>query len=217
MSLAPIDRARNLGGRKPDRAKDEAILQAARACFFERGFTAATIEEIASRAEVSKVTIYKRFHDKESLFEAVVGSAMAEMERACEEGDNTGMLAERLVRFGVILLRFLFHPSHVSLDRMLAVEFMHMPELARRFFEAGPARSRARLAAMLDDAAQRGEIVIDDPLLAAADLLSLWLGFLEKELKFGIVTELADAEIDRRVARGTELFLRMTQVAWPGT
>ena len=66
-------------------------------------------------------------------------------------------------------------------------------------------------AAILDAAARRGEIEIDDPLLAAADLSGLWRGFLEKELEFGVVGSVDDATIDRRVERGTERFMRMVR------
>lgn len=198
------------GGRPPDRTKDAAILRAARASFFERGFTASTIEDIAARAGVSKVTVYKRWEDKDALFEAAVKAEMAAMIAELDaEPAGDGSLAQRLNGFGHVLLRFLFSPAHVALDRMLAVDLTQSPDMARRFFDAGPGHCRARIAAMLERAASAGEIRIDDPLLAAADLLSLWRGFLEKELAFGIVRDLDDALIRARVERGTRNFLRM--------
>ncbi|MEH6724432.1 MAG: helix-turn-helix domain-containing protein, partial [Qipengyuania sp.] len=55
-------------GRPADEAKREAILAAAAASFFEHGFAASSIEQIAADAGVSKVTIYNRFGDKRALF-----------------------------------------------------------------------------------------------------------------------------------------------------
>lgn len=197
------------GGRPPDPAKDEAILDGARTSFFENGFAAATMEDVAARAGVSKVTVYRRFPDKESLFEATVRREMRRMEQAFETWPYTdGSLAERLDAYGSILLRFLYSTEHLLLDRMLAHDLKHSPDMARRFFEAGPAACRARLAAILKQAAERGEIDIDDPLLAASDVFSLWSGFLQKELEFGIVKRVAGEEIDARVRRGTRLFLK---------
>lgn len=185
-------------------------MRAARASFFERGFAASTIEDIAARAGVSKVTVYKRFEDKEALFEAAVRAEMATMIAQLDhEPAGDGSLAQQLNGFGYVLLRFLFSPSHVALDRMLAADLTQSPDMARRFFDAGPGHCRARVAGLLEAAAARGEIRIDNPLLAAADLLSLWRGFLDKELEFGIIAAIDDATVRFRVERGTRNFLRI--------
>jgi TetR/AcrR family transcriptional repressor of mexJK operon len=198
------------GGRPPDRAKDAAILQAARASFFERGFSASTIEDIAARAGVSKVTIYKRFDDKDALFEAIVRGEMARMTGDFDRGHPVqGTLAQRLNAFGIVLLSFLFSPAHLALDRMLSHDLAQSPGLARRFFDAGPGHCRALVGAMLADAAKAGEIEIDDPLLAAADLFALWRGFLEKELQFGLIDAVDDGLITERVERGTRNFMKV--------
>ena len=201
------------GGRPRDPGKDKAILEAARNTFFERGFNRTAMEEVAARAGVSKVTLYKRFADKEALFEAVV---RREVERMVEEFENwpydDGSLPERLNAFGAILLRFLFSTRHHLLDRMLSQEFATMPDMARRFYQAGPGFCRSRLGNMLADAAASREIRLDDPLLAAADLLSLWMGTLQKELDFKMIeTPVPDTLIDQRVTRGTRLFLKTVE------
>lgn len=208
---AAVIRARTRsGGRSPDPAKDEAILEAARTCFFDDGFGVTTIERVAARAGVSKVTVYKRFEDKEALFEAVVRREMAQMEKAFESWPfEDGSLVERLNAYGSILLRFLFSTEHMLLDRMLAHDLKHSPEMSRRFFDAGPGACRAQMARMIADAAAQGEIAIDDPLLAAADLFALWKGFIDKELDFKVLQPVSGEDIDTRVQRGTRLFMKM--------
>jgi TetR/AcrR family transcriptional regulator, mexJK operon transcriptional repressor len=42
------------------------------------------MDEVAARAQVSKVTVYKYFSDKHSLFNAVVTSAIAEAEEGTQ-------------------------------------------------------------------------------------------------------------------------------------
>lgn len=200
------------GGRPPDPSKDEAIFRAARACFFDEGFSATTIERVAAGAGVSKVTIYKRFADKDALFEAVVRHEMAKMEAAFDSWPFVdGSLTERLNAYGSILLRFLFSTEHMLLDRMLAHDLKHSPAMARRFFEVGPGACRARMAQMLAEAAARGDIDIDDPLLAAADLFALWKGFIDKELEFNVLDDVSGDSIDARVRRGTKLFMKTVQ------
>lgn len=185
-------------------------MEGARACFFDDGFAATTIEHVAARAGVSKVTIYKRFEDKEALFEAVVRNEMAKMEEAFQSWPfSDGSLAERLNAYGSILLRFLFTTEHMLLDRMLAHDLKHSPTMARRFFELGPGACRAQLAHLLAEASASGEIVIDDPLLAAADVFGLWKGFIDKEMEFAVVSSVSAEAIDERVRRGTRLFLKM--------
>jgi TetR/AcrR family transcriptional regulator, repressor of fatR-cypB operon len=50
----------------------EAMLEAARAVFAEKGFTNATIEEVAHRAEFGKGTVYNYFEKKEDLLFAII-------------------------------------------------------------------------------------------------------------------------------------------------
>lgn len=196
-------------GRPRDPAKDDAILGAARELFFERGFSASTIEEIAQRACVSKVTVYKRFGDKETLFETCVRNEIARMATAFDTGAEDGCSLEaRLNSFGEALLTFMFRPAHVALDRVTALEFCQMPALGRRAFEAGPAQTRARLAAVLEEACREGTLACDDPLRAAEDLVALWKGMADVELKFGVRDRIEPAALSERVRHGTRTFLR---------
>ena len=52
--------------------KHEKILRAAERLFEANGFHATGVEEIASKAEVTKRTLYKHFGSKEGLIEAVL-------------------------------------------------------------------------------------------------------------------------------------------------
>ncbi|MBE1877289.1 TetR/AcrR family transcriptional regulator [Myceligenerans pegani] len=62
-------------GRPRSTAADAAILRAARELLVERGVGGASIEEIARRAEVSKVTVYRRWSSREALLAAAVESS----------------------------------------------------------------------------------------------------------------------------------------------
>jgi AcrR family transcriptional regulator len=58
-------------GRPRDARADVAIVEATLAEVAERGFSAATVESIASRAGVGKATIYRRWRGKEELLRFV--------------------------------------------------------------------------------------------------------------------------------------------------
>ena len=51
----------------------EAILNAAAACFAEKGYSACTIQDIIERANLSKGALYGHFRSKEELFKAMIG------------------------------------------------------------------------------------------------------------------------------------------------
>lgn len=54
--------------------KRKAILEAAMSVFLKSGYLGASMDEIASSAQVSKQTVYKQFASKESLFVGIVTS-----------------------------------------------------------------------------------------------------------------------------------------------
>lgn len=197
-------------GRPRDPAKYNAIVEAARAAFFARGFHAATIEEIAQAAGVSKVTVYSRFGDKETLFEEVIRVESARMAAMFDAEMAAGIsLEEQLNAFGLALASFKFSEEHVAIDRVLMNEIAQSPALAQRFFSAGPKLCMGRLNDVIGEAAARGEIEIDDPGLAADDLVGLWLGPGDLEIKLGLAPLPEADALRRRVHRATRLFLKM--------
>ena len=74
------------------------LVEVARKLFAERGFEATTIEEIASRADVSKPVVYEHFTTKEGIYEVVKDR---EVQRLIEQitnslvGDHPRILLEQ--------------------------------------------------------------------------------------------------------------------------
>ena len=62
----------------------ERVLEAAGNIFAEKGFDAATTEEIAERAGVSIGSLYQYFPNKEALFEAIADQYLARSRRVFE-------------------------------------------------------------------------------------------------------------------------------------
>jgi AcrR family transcriptional regulator len=62
--------------RMTGKQRREQLLDIGRALFAERGFDGASIEEIASRAGVSKPVVYEHFGGKEGLYAVVVDREM---------------------------------------------------------------------------------------------------------------------------------------------
>ncbi|HEY3712785.1 MAG TPA: TetR/AcrR family transcriptional regulator, partial [Amycolatopsis sp.] len=58
------------------RERREQLVQVGKALFAEKGFDGTSIEEIASRAKVSKPVVYEHFGGKEGLYAVVVDREM---------------------------------------------------------------------------------------------------------------------------------------------
>lgn len=74
----------------------EAILAAAREVFQEVGFDRASMDEIAARFGGSKVTLYRYFENKETLFKELISRTANEMDGGMHLLLNSmGMKAEK--------------------------------------------------------------------------------------------------------------------------
>ena len=70
--MTPTPEKRPARGRMTAAERREQLIEIARGAFSERGFDGASIEEIATRAEVSKPVVYEHFGGKEGLYAVVV-------------------------------------------------------------------------------------------------------------------------------------------------
>jgi TetR/AcrR family transcriptional repressor of mexJK operon len=190
-------------------AKRAAILAAAEGMFCSQPYETVTMEAVAARAGVSKMTVYSHFADKETLFETVVAALSDRMTRAMAGPDHVDApLVERLTAIGVAFLTVVLDASVRTIKHTLPAALHGDQTLARRFYEAGPGRTRRALAALISEAAAQGEVSIDSAEWAADDLLSLWEGTMSAQLVFGLIDPTTPDEIARRARRGTEVFLR---------
>jgi TetR/AcrR family transcriptional repressor of mexJK operon len=151
-----------------------AILDAAREVFLRNGYAGASMDDVAALAEVSKVTIYKHFSDKRSLFIAVITRAIEEAEastRSLVDDLATSMDVEQDLRtFARQHVTDVMQPHLIRMRRMIIAEANRVPELARAWHHTGPERGHAALAGQIGQLAHRGLLRVADPLLAAQHL-----------------------------------------------
>src|SRR4026208_2057575 len=77
-------------------ARRAQLLEVGRAVFAKRGYEAASVEEIADRAKVSKPIVYEHFGGKEGLYAVVVDREMDFVVKSIAEAISTGTPRERL-------------------------------------------------------------------------------------------------------------------------
>jgi len=195
-------------GRPKDHAKHGAIVAAAKHLFASLPFDQVTMEAVAARAGVSKMTVYSHFQDKETLFEMIVAATSDQMIGALSAPDGSGTLEQRLNTMGVALLNVVLGSEFCTLAHTLPGTLRTNQPLATRFYAAGPGRVRAALAGVIKQAATSGELSVDDADHAAEDLISLWEGQMSARISFGLTQVASPAEVKRRTLRGTAVFLR---------
>jgi len=88
------------GTRHQPEASRDAILKAALAEFAQEGLAGARVDAIAASAGVNKALLYYYFHDKETLYGAVLDRFFIRLtERVMGELDGSFPLGERLLRY----------------------------------------------------------------------------------------------------------------------
>ena len=191
---------RALGAPKPPAdPASERILDAALEIAAASGIRALTMDSVARRAGVGRMTVYRRFGEREAVVDALAARearrCLAELDRAVDpslpvpEGIARGLATSlRLIRDHPLLRRLAAHEPEAALAALNASE------------GALVALSREFVAGRLREAAERGEIGQAGDLDAVAELL-VRIGFSFLLLPQSAI-ELDDAELVAAFARG---------------
>src|SRR5919206_4341621 len=93
-------------------ARRAQLIDVGRAVFAKRGYEAASVEEIAEHAKVSKPIVYEHFGGKEGLYAVVVDREMEYVVRRIAEAISSGSPRERLERAARAFLSYVKdHPD----------------------------------------------------------------------------------------------------------
>ena len=112
-----------------------------------------------------------------------------------------------LTRLGLAYVRFLCRPEKASAIRTVIAIAERMPELGRRFYESGPARGIALLAAYIAAQVDAGVLVVEDSEIAAAQLMESCQAMIFKSMVFNFVREPSQQQIERVVRIAIAAFL----------
>lgn len=162
---------------EPEDATTERILDAAMRQFEVLGVRRSSVEDVARRAGLSRMTIYRRFPRKDRLIEAAIlrecRRFFAELQAATAELPT---LEERLIESFVAALRFA--RAHALLQRLAVTE----PEMLLPYLttEGGPVLDVVRefLVAQIRASQDEGIVARFDPEPLAEILARLALSFV---------------------------------------
>jgi TetR/AcrR family transcriptional repressor of mexJK operon len=189
------------------------IMAAASRVFLERGYPGTSVDDIAAEAGVSKRTVYNVFDDKEQLFRAIIGDAIATAERFSSElvatTSESADAATVLTALARELAASVFSGRVVPLRRLLIGEAGRFPEFAIEYYDRAPGRVMTSLAEALRVFDERGQLRVDDPESAAEHFAFLAIGASLDRALFDARTDAAGAAAAvERAERGVAVFLR---------
>jgi AcrR family transcriptional regulator len=170
------ENSRGRRGRPPNDALSQTIVDTAGELFAELGFQATTLDKVARRAKISKLSIYRHFENKEALFGAAFAARCQELiPKALFEGVD-GSAEDQLMAVGSSLLRTLMRPDVSGVEAMVMADKTNQRSLSKVHYEAGPAHIIAQIEALLRRLHAKAVLNVPDPLRSARLFAALFKG-----------------------------------------
>ena len=186
------------------------LLDVAAEIFIAQGFSAASTNEIARRANSSKSTFYSRFPTKEQLFLAVLERRMTSIfQQVAGSLPEEPPIENTLRNFGSALIRLALSKEQIALVRVVSMESARFPELGKRFYELGPKRGEEALAAYFTKQVERGRLSSEDTRQMAQHLMSLMTGGPVRWFVLGLHgSSLSKSALQKHLDSAIEVFMR---------
>lgn len=208
ITSAPALPAASRLGRPVDPAKEAAILKAARACFLDQPYDRVSMDAIAERAGVSKVTLYAKYKSKDGLFVAAMNeSCDALYNRAREETKVGGPIHDTLMALGVSFMRMILDPEVSAMHAVMMQVSHNQPDLPRQFYESAVDRSINTLAETLEIATARGALSCPNPRQAAVQFIAMVQGEFRYQLELGVNDGVEEVALTDYVRSCVDLFV----------
>jgi AcrR family transcriptional regulator len=137
------------------------LVAAAADLFLHKGYHAATMDDVARCAGMSKKTVYQVFSSKSELFDALLSDWFAPVTTPIKADDRPPrqVLTDALCR----LADFALSERQILLLRLLIAETSHSEEIAAALDRQGLARGKDALTQWLAAQAALGALKVDNP------------------------------------------------------
>ncbi|VFU09669.1 TetR family transcriptional regulator (fragment) [Methylocella tundrae] len=101
-----------------------------------------------------------------------------------------------MTEFGVRYLEIVTSPAALSINRLIIAEAARLPDIAERYWQLGPGRSRDFLTDFFDRQIERGRLQMPDSRRAADHFLEMLSGTLRFQCLIGVRTSPDKSEIE---------------------
>jgi len=188
-------------------ARHRRILDAALEVFSVNGYSATTMDMIASESGLSKPTLYQYFSSKEILFGAMMHARRDDMLLVFEQSASLDMV-EQLFRFAWSYADTVMRSEFLSLARLIIGEAQRFPEIGRAYQASGPDRVLAGLIVYLLQQREAGRLEVVEGELAAQDFWGLILSAPRNRALHDPEAVVSRDDIARYLHNGLTVFLR---------
>jgi TetR/AcrR family transcriptional repressor of mexJK operon len=168
--------------------RKDRILDSATEVFLEAGFNRATVTAIARKAGCSLETLYSAYPNKERMFEALIARKATGTFEAMGPLSPDRDVRDVLVRFAMEMLVLMARPDTRGLHRLVIGESRQFPEVAKRFWKEGYARSIQVLRDYFSSNREGRALSVADPNHAAEVFMALLLGDMCMRSTLGLKT-----------------------------
>ena len=180
-------------------AKREAILAGAKDVFLAEGFEGASMDGVAAKAGVSKMTVYRHYGSKEALFAGVIDGL-------CERivDDDLDQIFARpphdaLRGFARKMIEITFAPDTIELHRIVVAESRRFPKLGKQFYANGPEACIAALEKYFIRNKGKSGFRVGDARRSAEEFLELLRGYAHLRVMLGLDRAPSKRDIEIRI------------------
>jgi AcrR family transcriptional regulator len=184
------------------------ILTAAMELFSEKGYAAVTTKEIAAKAQVSEVTLFRYFETKKALYYKVFDRYVFEpsLDDAFHQ-EPIGNLRTDLTNIALSFQNMIkrnFRLIKINMkDNRELFDFEHDANYIKKF----PSMVQEKLLVYFTDMKKKGKI-IGDPEILAVDFILVNVGLVLSRIYGDFYNDGDDIQIDKYIDSLTDIFIR---------
>ena len=194
----------------PADEKTAAIVEAARTTFLAKGFDAASMDQIAMAAGVSKRTVYNRFRSKEELFGAAITETCSNLLPLNVDDIEASLPPQEFIfALSCAFVRGILAPDALSLRRIAAFEAERTPAIGQAYLEHGPQWMVDEATPILTRLTEKGVFQVTDVREALWQLGALITEPLYTRVLMGAAPDNLEEAIDEQVDRGVRAFMKI--------
>jgi len=187
--------------------KRKRALDAALTVFSRNGYSAASMDAIATEAGLTKPTLYQYFASKDELFKEMMFAPRRQMLMAFDHSIDDCHVSQ-LFEFSWVYAETVMRSEFLALARLVIADANRHPELGQHYQAVGPDRVLNGLAEFMTAQASKGRLDIEDAELAAEDFWGLILSAPRNKALHVPDTQLSKAELARYINNGIRVFLK---------